>query len=132
MLKRSLRVVIAVLSAGMLLALSRPLFASEEMRAISADSNCTGHSTWEMTMNPDIGIEMEVHLETGVPDQEWNVAMAYRGHVFLRTVQTTEEDGGFEVKRQERDVPGLDRLDFRATNRVTGETCQGGLQALFR
>ena len=132
MSKKPFRIVVAVLSGVMVLALTRPLFASEEMRAVSAHSNCTGESTWQLTMNPDIGIETEVHLETGVPDQNWTVAMAYRGKAFFHTVETTEDDGGFEVKHAIRDDPGLDQLQFKAVNQSTGEVCTGGLEALFR
>lgn len=82
-------------------------------------------------MNHDIGIEMEVHLETGVAEQQWTLRISYDGDVIYRTRVTTEPDGGFEVQRQVRQLPGVDRVEFLATNDVTGEVCTAGIQYDF-
>jgi hypothetical protein len=127
------RWVIPALMGTTMLVLSRPMLASgdAEPGAVAANGVCSAASTWEATMNRDIGVEMEVHLETGVPGQGWQVRMWYEGAVFYKVLAVTEDDGGFEVKRQERNQPGLDKFQFWATNTVTGEECTAGIQFVF-
>src|ERR1043166_1465342 len=124
------RWIIAGLAATTLLALSRPVLASKsdaEPGAAAAHGVCSAASTWEVTMNHDIGIEFEVHLETGVADQVWNLLIRYDGDLAYRAQHTTESDGGFEVQRQVRQLPGVDRVGFLATNTETGEVCTAGI-----
>jgi hypothetical protein len=132
-MKTSHRWVIAALMVTTLLALSRPIFASSapEPGAVSAHGVCSAASTWEATMNRDIGVEMETHLETGVPGEGWKLQMWYQGQLFFKEVVVSEGDGGFEVRRQERNLPGVDRFQFKATNTVTGEVCFAGVQFEF-
>ena len=128
------RWIIAGLAATTLLVVSRPVLASKvtpEPGAAAAHGVCSAASTWEVTMNHDIGIEFEVHLETGVADQQWGVQARYDGDLVYRAYHTTEADGGFEVQRQVRQLPGVDRLEFLATNTETGEVCTAGIQYDF-
>ena len=132
-MKNAGRLLIATLMGTALLALSRPILAAgaPEPGAVAAHGVCSAASTWEMTMNRDIGVEMEAHLETGVPDEGWLLHMWYEGNTIYRAVAYTEADGGFEVKRQVRNHAGIDRFEFLATNSVTGETCTAGIQYEF-
>ena len=133
-MRSSHRWFIAGLAAITLLVVTRPVIASNaapEPGAAAAHGVCSADSTWEVTMNHDIGIEMEVHLETGVPDQPWTLRISYDGDVVYRTRVTTEPDGGFEVRRQVRQLPGVDRVEFLATNDGTGEVCTAGIQYDF-
>ena len=133
-MRSSHRWIIAALAATTLLVATRPVIASNaapEPGAAAAHGVCSAASTWELTMNHDIGIEFEVHLETGVPDQQWAVRATYDGELAYRAYHTTEPDGGFEVRRQVRQLPGVDRVEFLATNSETGEVCTAGVQYDF-
>jgi hypothetical protein len=133
-MKTSHRWVIAALMVPTVLALSRPILASSaapEPGAVASHGVCSAESTWELTMNRDIGVEMETHLETGVPDEGWKLQMWYQGQLFFKEIVQSEGDGGFEVRRQERNLPGVDRFQFKATNTVTGEVCTAGIQFAF-
>jgi hypothetical protein len=96
---------------------------------IRAQGHCSGASNYEQAMEQDIGVEMEIHIETGVADQPWNVEMRYNGHLVFRGVQSTEADGGFEIKKQPPNKPGDDEFKATLRNTITGETCQGTLTA---
>lgn len=123
------RLIIGALLATTVLAFARPLLAAPEEGAVVAHGRCSGASIWEMTMKPDIGLEMEAHLETGVPDQVWHLRMSYHGDVFFETTEVTEEDGGFEVANGQRNEVGWDRFELSAINVQTGERCVGGVEA---
>jgi hypothetical protein len=127
------RLVVPALVGTTLLVLAKPILASgaPEPGAVAAHGVCSGASTWELTMNRDIGVEMEAHLETGVPGEGWLLHMWYEGNTIYRAVVQTEDDGGFEVKRQVRNHAGIDRFQFLATNGVTGERCTAGIQFEF-
>jgi hypothetical protein len=127
------RLLVAGLMGIALLGLSRPILASgaPEPGAAASHGVCSAASTWELTMNRDIGVEMETHLETGVPGEAWQLRMWYQGDLIYQVLVETESDGGFEVKRQERNRAGVDRFQFLATNTVTGERCTAGLQFEF-
>ena len=132
-MKKTHRLMVAALMGVTLLAVSRPILASgaPEPGAAAAHGVCSAASTWELTMNRDIGVEMEAHLETGVAGQNWELQMFYQGDLIYRALVETEGDGGFEVKRQEQNQFGVDRFQFLATNTVTGERCTAGVQFEF-
>jgi hypothetical protein len=132
-MKTSHRLMVAALMGTTLLAVSRPILASgtPEPGAAAAHGVCSAASTWELTMNRDIGVEMEAHLETGVAGEMWQLLMSYQGKTIYKALVESEGDGGFEVRRQERNLVGLDRFEFLATNTVTGEKCTAGIQFEF-
>jgi hypothetical protein len=132
-MKTSHRLMVAALMGTTLLAVSRPILASgaAEPGAAAAHGVCSAASTWELTMNRDIGVEMEAHLETGVPGEKWQLLMSYQGETIYKALVESEGDGGFEVRRQERNLVGVDRFEFLATNTVTGEKCTAGIQFEF-
>jgi hypothetical protein len=80
-------------------------------------------------MAPEVGVAFEVRLETGAPDQDWSVTLGYNKHVLLRTVETTEDDGGFEFTLVENNARGEDVGTVRMRNHVTAEVCWGRLRA---
>ncbi len=55
--------------------------------------------------------------------------LQYNKHVLVRTTEETEEDGGFEIFKVEKNAEGVDVGMIRATNPDTGETCRGQLTA---
>jgi hypothetical protein len=103
--------------------------AGGEEGAIRARGNCTGASEWRVSMTQDVGIEFELNIETGVPDQDWDITLQYNQHVLLDETVTTDDDGGFEVGIVENNAKGEDKVTIHATNDVTGEFCEGQLQA---
>lgn len=127
-LRLGLTAVLATALGGSAIAAASPTRPDQEEGAVTATGVCSAASTWALSAKPDIGIEAEANLETGVADQEWNLVLAYNHNVILSGQFTTEDDGGFEVITQPGNrnvVP--DRLELRATNQTTGETCRGGL-----
>ena len=130
-MRRSTRLALATLlgssMATTILAVARPTSAAEA-GATSAGGGCTAGSEWSMTANQDIGIEFELGIESGVPDQVWHFTMSYNNLVVFKGNQVTDEDGGFEFKQQTANRTGIDTLRIHAQNQVTGEECEGELQ----
>lgn len=122
---------LAVAAGAVFLLLMSPLRAigSEDRGSVHARGTCDKGSTWELTMEPEVGIKFEATIETGVPDQQWDIGLLYGTHVLLHDVRTTEDDGGFEVVKVENNKPGEDRAGVVATNLDTGERCWGSLLA---
>jgi hypothetical protein len=117
-------------AAVLLLAVS-PLRAlgEEEAGAVHAKGACNRGSTWELVMEPEVGVKFEATIETGVPGQEWDITLRYERHVLIHQVEETEEDGGFEVITVESNKEGEDHAFVTAKNLDTGEVCAGQLAA---
>jgi hypothetical protein len=122
---------LALASAAVLLLLVSPLRAvgDEERGVVKAIGACQGASTWKLVMEPEIGIKFEANIETGVPDQEWDITLKYENVVLMHVVETTEEDGGFEIVKVENNKKGEDSATVVAYNLETGERCWGRLRA---
>jgi hypothetical protein len=103
--------------------------APSEVGETRSDGHCSYGSTFHQAMEPDIGIEMEVGVETGVAGQTWKVKMDYNGHTFFTGTEATEEDGGFEIKQQPGNREGDDVFHAVLFNPVTLEVCEGTLTA---
>jgi hypothetical protein len=86
-------------------------------------------STWELVMEPEVGIKFEATIETGIPDQDWDITLKYENVVLIHEIEQTEEDGGFEVVKVENNKKGEDSATVVATNLETGERCFGKLRA---
>jgi hypothetical protein len=120
------------LTAGVaLFLLTAPMRATgeEERGRVHSEGRCSGASHWELTMEPEVGIKFEGGVESGVPDQQWHVVLKYYQHVLLDVIETTEEDGGFEIVKVENNNEGVDVARLRARNLDTGEICVGLLEA---
>jgi hypothetical protein len=117
------------LAGGASMGMASAADPSQTGRETRAAGHCSGATVYEQAMEPDIGVEMEIHIETGVPDQPWNVEMRYNGTPFFQGVVRTEADGGFEIKKQPRNLPGPDKFVARLKNAITGETCEASLTA---
>ena len=131
-MKRWLSLVLAAVTTGAaVFLLTSPMRAigAEDRGAVHAKGTCDMGSTWELTMKPETGIKFEVTIETGVPDQDWNVTLKYMKHVLLQVTERTEEDGGFEVAKVENNKVGEDSAFVLARNVQTGESCWGKLMA---
>jgi hypothetical protein len=101
----------------------------EERGKVHALGGCTMKSTWELVMEPEVGIKFEATIETGVPDQDWDITLKYENVVLIHEIEQTEEDGGFEVVKVENNKKGEDSATVVATNLETGERCFGKLRA---
>ena len=78
---------------------------------------------------PRSGVEFELEINSGIPDQTWKVELRYNNHTLVRTTEMTEEDGGFEIRKVENNSKGMDVGEIHATNPETGETCDGQVAA---
>jgi len=119
-------VAIVALSFGATVAFAA---APQQEGEIRSDGHCSYGSTFHQAMEGDIGIEMEVGAETGVAGQTWKVKMQYNGHTFFTGTETTEEDGGFEIKQQPGNRDGEDVFHAVLFNPLTLEVCEGTLTA---
>lgn len=131
-MKRWLSPVVAAVAAGATLFLfASPMRAvgDEDRGAVHARGACNKGSSWELVMEPETGIKFEATIETGTPDQDWNITLRYEKVVLLQITETTEEDGGFEIVKVENNKLGEDHATVRATNLETGEMCFGQLWA---
>jgi hypothetical protein len=102
-------------------------FGGEEGKANKALGRCSQGTMFELVLEQEVGIKIEAHLETGVPDQEWRIVVGYNHHVMIRAIEETEEDGGFEVVKVENNAQGEDVATLHALNLDTGEICWGKL-----
>jgi len=104
-------------------------FGAEEGAGVEAKGACSLGSQWTLHMGTEIGVEFEVAINSGVPDQTWILELHYNKHPLFRGKEMTEDDGGFEVRKVENNAPGVDLAFLRAHNPATGETCAGQLEA---
>src|SRR6266498_2469940 len=114
------RVLLAVATLALLVALASTAFGEEEKGAVSARGQCDAGSAWRLTIAQETGISIEFNMETGVPDQTWHYAIRYNRHVILETNAVTEDDGGFEIRKVENNAIGRDTVQVQATNEQTG------------
>lgn len=93
------------------------------------ERDCSGRSDWELSLDKDDGkIEFELEIDTPRSGQRWDIAIKQNGNRFFKNVRRTDSDGDIEIDRDRPDRRGTDRFWFKATNRVTGEVCQGTLR----
>jgi hypothetical protein len=124
-----LSVLLAVATAGVLVTAATGAFGAEEGGGPTARGGCSLGSEWTLHMGVEIGIVFEIEINSGVPGQTWNVELKYNRHVLVRTTEETEEDGGFEIFKVEKNAEGVDVGVIRATNPDSGETCLAQLTA---
>jgi hypothetical protein len=128
-MKKTISLMLVAAFAAFLLTSATGAMGGEEERAMTAQGRCSVDTIWGLTMEPEVGVKFEAHLETGVPDQRWQVLVFYNQHVLIKTIEVTEEDGGFEVVKVENNAQGDDDATLRAVNLDTGELCWGRLRA---
>jgi hypothetical protein len=129
-MKRWITLAISAVAALLLLAAPMRAMGGEEGGGgVDAEASCSMGSKWLMVMEPEVGLKFEATIESGVPDQEWNLILSYNKHVLMNVNEVTEDDGGFEVVIVENNAKGDDIATVEATNLVTGEICWGRLRA---
>ncbi|HEX5017383.1 MAG TPA: hypothetical protein VFX15_07345 [Actinomycetes bacterium] len=96
---------------------------------VEREGNCSARSDWKLKASPDDGrIEVRGIVDSDVGGQRWRWKMLHNGSVSARGRATTESGSGeFRVRRLMVNVPGDDRIGWRAKNRRTGEVCRGNL-----
>lgn len=124
-------IMLAVACSAALLMLAAPLRAlgGEEEHAVQSEGACNMGAVWKLVIEPEVGVKLEATIESGVPDQDWHIVLLYNKHVLLDVVETTEEDGGFEIFKVENNALGDDIATVQATNLVNGQVCWGRLKA---
>ena len=127
-MKRWLSLMVAVVTAGVV-ATAATHASGAEGGGVSARGECSLGTQWSLHMGTEIGLEFEIEINSGVPGQTWKVGLDYNKHALLRTTKVTEEDGGFDIFKVEKNAEGVDVGEIRATNPDTGETCRGQLTA---
>jgi hypothetical protein len=124
-----MRLAMATLAAGALLGGATQAIGAEE-GGVTARGMCSESTFWQLTIAPEVGLEMEVKIESGVVDDPWRVRLAYNGHLMLDVLEFTEEpDGAFEIFKVENNAQGEDNVTLKARNTDTGEICWGGVEA---
>ena len=123
------RIGTAVLVLGLLIPMGTSAFSEEEQGLTTAKGLCTGGTTtWDMEIALEVGVGIEVGVDSGVPDQEWHLVVLYNKHTLIDQMETTEEAGDFDIRIVENNAKGKDRVQIRAHNRDTGEVCFGQME----
>jgi hypothetical protein len=118
---------VTLLSAGLVAGLGLPAVAKDG--DVIRRGSCSAASDWKLKASPENGrIEVEGEVDSNRVGQTWRWRILHNGEVTARGTKTTvAPSGSFEVRRVLVDLPGTDRIGWRARNPVTGEVCRGGL-----
>jgi hypothetical protein len=86
---------------------------------------CAGPADWKLKVKTDDGrLEVEGEVDSNRTGQAWAWTIRHNGSVSARgTARTTGRSGSFSVERTIVDLPGTDRLVFRAVH--AGQVCRG-------
>jgi hypothetical protein len=117
---------LALVTAGTLLpAVSAEAAAGDIVR----QGNCSARADWKLKASPDNGrIEVEGEVDSNRVGQNWRWSIKHNGSLSASGTKTTVgPSGSFTVRRVLVNVPGEDRIVFRARNPRSGETCRGAL-----
>jgi hypothetical protein len=89
--------------------------------------SCSGSTDWKLKGSPEDGrIEVEGEIDSNRNGQRWRWRLLHNGSLSDRGSRTTRApSGSFEVRRVVVNLRGTDKLVFRATNPISGETCRG-------
>ena len=123
------RVASVLLASAVAAALAAPASVAAKSSDVIARGSCSASSDWKLKASPDDGrIEVRGIVDSDVGGQRWRWKMLHNGSVSARGRATTESGSGeFRVRRLMVNVPGDDRIGWRAKNRKTGEVCRGNL-----
>jgi hypothetical protein len=102
----------------------------EEDGGAFAEGVCSEDSEYSIGLVPEVGLALEVEVETEEPHQAWRVKMVYNDGFFVERMHPrTDAEGAFHVRKVVGNSPAVDRLKVKAVNMETGEVCEGSLQA---
>jgi hypothetical protein len=118
---------VAALGSTLVLGLGIPAVAKDG--DVIRRGSCSAASDWKLKASPENGrIEVEGEVDSNRVGQTWRWRILHNGEVTARGTKTTvAPSGSFQVRRLLVDLPGTDRIGWRARNPVTGEVCRGGL-----
>jgi hypothetical protein len=87
--------------------------------------SCTGSADWKLKVKTDDGrLEVEGEVDSNQTGQRWAWTIRHNGGVSVRgTSRTTGRSGSFSVERTIVNLPGTDRVVFRAVH--AGQVCRG-------
>ena len=124
-MRKFTRVGLAGLMAVGIIASAPHAFAAPR-QGIVFTGNCSGASTWKLTLSIDNGqVQSEFEVESQVNNQTWNVRMLDNGLLFFKGKASTGQIGSFTVTKFTPDQSGTDNILAQAKNKATGETCMG-------
>jgi hypothetical protein len=92
---------------------------------------CSDGSLWTMEARdvPRNRVEVEFALESFVAGETWDIEVWRDGRQLATLVRTTRgADGDLWVEGELRDRAGVEFFEVFATNRVTGEVCEGTVE----
>lgn len=93
------------------------------------EGSCSAGSTWKLKVGLDNGlIDGEFEVDSNVVGQTWKVTIADNGTTILRQSFVTQApSGSFEANFNGANQSGADRIQAKAVNPDTGETCKAAL-----
>ena len=91
--------------------------------------NCSGTADWKLKASPENGrIEVEGEVDSNKVGQKWRWKIKHNGSLSASGTKTTvAPSGSFEVRRVLVNMPGGDRIVFKARNIRSGQVCRGAL-----
>jgi hypothetical protein len=128
-----IRIATAVFALALVVPMGQVAFGGpteEEQHRTTAKGLCTGGTTtWDMEMALEVGVGIEVGVDSGIPDQEWHLVVRYNQHVLIDQIEMTEDEGDFDIRFVENNAVGKDAVQIRARNAETGELCVGEMES---
>jgi hypothetical protein len=88
---------------------------------------CSGNADWKLGLRPEDGgkLQVEFEVEHAKPGSAWAVKLSDNGTQFFQGSRTANSLGKFEVRRMTDDRAGSDTVRGTATNKATGQVCNG-------
>jgi hypothetical protein len=104
----------------------------EEDRGAFAEGLCSDGSRYTFGMIPEVGLALEVEIETEAPEQLWRVKLDFDDGFFIVKADTMgNEEGEVKFRKVVGNNDQVDRLEVVAVNVETHEVCVGAVQALL-
>jgi hypothetical protein len=104
----------------------------EEDRGAFAEGLCSADSRYTFGMVPEVGLALEVEIETEAPGENWRIKMIFNdGFFIVKAAASADEEGEIKVRKVVGNNDQVDRLEVLAVNLDTGEECRGAVQALL-
>jgi hypothetical protein len=126
------RLASAVLIALVALMTLLPAVRADEL-TVRKIRPCDLTSEWRLIVRRETSSTLRVRyiIATDVAGQTWSVFLSINGTTLVSGPRTTNLDGYIRVTKFPTDLPLDDVIKGSAYNRVTGETCTGGLTYSF-
>ena len=89
--------------------------------------NCSGRADWKLKVKTEDGqLEVEGEVDSNINGQSWRWRIRHNGATSARGIGVTQPpSGSFEVERRIVDLPGVDKVVFRARHLGSDQVCRG-------